>query len=162
MPSVPKLVAAILAGYALSGCAMKVPIVVDVPGMPNPERAMQESFARVDAEMNTLRGVSWEKAPRRQSDALPVVVPAELDKVVSFAWNGSLEGAVEKLATSIGYKVSVNAPASATQISIVLRADEPRRIYDLFEAIGGAAGDRATVKLDTQHQMVEVIYHVAA
>lgn len=161
MWSVSRLAAAAAVGCALSGCAMKVPVSLDVPGMPNPELAMQESFARVDAEMSALRGLRMDKGPLRQAEALPPVVPAELDKVVSFEWNGPLDGAVEKLGKAIGYRVSVARPWSGASIPVVIPAG-PRRIYDLFEEIGHAAGARATVKLDPRHQSVEVIYHVAA
>jgi defect-in-organelle-trafficking protein DotD len=89
------------------------------------------------------------------------VVPAELDKVVSFEWNGPLDGAVEKLGKTIGYRVSVVRPWHGASLPVVIPAG-PRRVYDLFEEIGHAAGARATVKLDPQQQTVEVIYHVAA
>lgn len=161
MSSVFRLAMAAAVGCALSGCAMRVPVAVDVPGMPNPERAMQESFARVDEEMRALRGHEGEKGPDGYAGALPRVVPAELDKVVSFEWNGPLHGAVAELAKSVGYRVSVERPWNGASLPIVIPAG-PRRIYDLFEEIGTAAGTHATVRLDPQHQTVEVTYHVEA
>lgn len=145
--------------YLLCGCAVKVPVSVSVPGMPNPELAMQESFLRVEEEMRQLRGSEpGEKGPVGSLGPMPTVVPAELDKVVSFAWNGPLHDAVEKLATTIGYRTSVERPWNAASVPVVL-SGEPRRVYDLFEELGRAGGSSATVRLDPQHQRVEVVYH---
>ena len=84
----------------LGGCAASVtpvPTNVDVPGMPNPEQALRESIEQVDAQMASLGRM----APSR--DALVPVVPAELQRVVSFTWDGSLDEGVARLAGSIGY-----------------------------------------------------------
>jgi len=141
------------------GCAATPPVVVSVPGMPNPELALQDSFLHVEEEMRLVRGVGPdEKGPVGSLGPMPKVVPAELDRVVSFAWNGSLHDAVEKLATTIGYRTSVERPWNAASVPVVL-SGEPRRIYDLFEELGRAGGSSATVRLDPQHQRVEVVYH---
>ena len=138
---------------SLAGCAHEVPTTVDVTGMPNAEIAMRRSMAHVDNEMSALGRLQ----PSRRGG--PAVVPAELDKVVAFEWEGPIEGAVEKLAKEVGYDVVVDAPFNAPSVSIGISAG-PQRVYDIFQAIGHAAGDRATVQVDPQHHRVQVIYHV--
>jgi defect in organelle trafficking protein DotD len=137
----------------LGGCAYQVPTTVDMPGMPNPELAMRESMAHVEKEMGELghAGPSLREGP--------VVVPGELDKVVAFEWNGPLDGAVKKLATEVGYTVLIDAPWDAPGVHVAISTG-PRRVYDIFEALGAAAGNQATVEVDPQHHRVEVIYHV--
>ena len=105
----------------LAGCAHDVPTTVDVTGMPNPEIAMRESIAHVDSEMAELGRMR--PVPRE----VPPVVPAELDKVVAFAWEGPLDGAVEKPAGVIGYTVAVAAPANAVPLPIGIRTG-PQRV----------------------------------
>lgn len=146
-----------LCGWAmaagLGGCAHEVPTTVDMPGMPNPEIAMRESISHVDREMGELGRMRV--APREA----PPIVPGELNKVVAFQWDGPLDGAVETLARTIGYTVAIDAPWNAPPVPIKF-AGGPQRVFEIFEAIGDAAGEQATVRLDPQHHRVEVIHHV--
>ena len=50
----PALISALLA----AGCAGVNPTTVAVPGMPNPEEALQQSMQHVDAEMAELGRLS--------------------------------------------------------------------------------------------------------
>lgn len=140
---------------ALAGCATRVPVTVEVPGMPNPEIAMRRSMDHVSAEMEML----GRRGPRAAVAALPPVVPAELDKVIAFEWDGPVVGAVEKLAQVIGYRVVVSGPWNAEPVPIRIKTG-PKRVFEVFQEIGSAAGDRATVELDPQNQRVEIIHHV--
>lgn len=157
MQATPRVVSLTLLMLApLGGCASyAVPTTVDVAGMPNPEIAMRESVDRVDAEMRELGRLT----PGPVQRSAPPVVPGELDKVIAFEWNGSLDGAVEKLAKSIGYTMTSNAPLGAPPVPIAITIG-PQRVFEVFEAIGEAAGAKATVQLDPQHHRVEVIHHV--
>jgi defect in organelle trafficking protein DotD len=119
----------------------------------DPELAMRESMAHVEKEMGELGRA---RPGLREG---PVVVPGELDKVVIFKWNGSLDGAVKKLAAEVGYTVLIDAPWNAPGVHVGISTG-PRRVYDIFEALGAAAGNQATVEVDPQHHRVEVIYHV--
>jgi defect-in-organelle-trafficking protein DotD len=139
----------------LAGCAMRVPVTVDVPGMPNPEIAMRRSMDHVAAEMEML----GRRGPRVAAAALPPVVPAELGKVIAFEWDGPVVGAVEKLAQSIGYQVVVRGPWNTEPLAIRINTG-PKRVFEVFQEIGVAAGDGATVELDPQNQRVEIIHHV--
>jgi defect-in-organelle-trafficking protein DotD len=114
---------------------------------------MRESIAHVDSEMAELGRMR--PVPREA----PPVVPAELDRVVAFAWEGPLDGAVEKLAGVIGYSVTVAAPTNAVPLPIGISTG-PQRVYEIFEAIGASVGNQATVQIDPQHHRIEVIHHV--
>ena len=88
-----------LAGLSLAGCAATpIPTAVDMPGMPNAEIALQESIDDVGREMDRIGKMGPEAAASNK----PVVVPGELDRQVSFQWNGSLDDAVRELARTIG------------------------------------------------------------
>jgi defect-in-organelle-trafficking protein DotD len=139
----------------LAGCAAdpKVPAGVDTTGMPNAELALQESLRKVDAAMAALSAV----APVAWSDN--PVVPAELQKIVTFAWQGPLDGAVRQLAASIGYTVKISGPQHSAALAVGIDSG-PKPIVELFRDLGTAAGDRATVNLDPLHHQVEVTHYV--
>jgi len=146
----------ILAGLiltSLGGCAHQVPPVVDMPGMANPELAMRESMSLVEAEKRALAHAGPVAA------AGPAVVPGELDRVVALEWNGSLDGAVRKLADEVGYTVVISAPWNTPDVHVDISSG-PRRVYDIFQALGAASGNQATIEVDPLHHRVEVIYHV--
>ena len=100
----------------LAGCAAdpKVPAGVDTTGMPNTELALQESLRQVDAAMAALDT----KAPAPVAWSDNPVVPAELQKVVTFAWQGPLDGAVRHLAASIGYTVKISGSQHRTALPV--------------------------------------------
>jgi defect-in-organelle-trafficking protein DotD len=139
----------------LAGCAAdpKVPAGVDTTGMPNTELALQESLRQVDAAMAAL-GTA---APIARNDN--PVIPAELQKIVTFAWQGPLDGAVRQLAASIGYTVKISDPHHRAVLAVGIDSG-PKPIVELFRDLGTAAGDRATIELDPQHHRVEVRHHV--
>lgn len=143
----------VLLSSLLGGCAQQVATTVDTPGMPNAELALRRSLDHVDREMGELGRMQ----PSRRGG--PAIVPGELDKIVAFEWEGPIEGAVEKLAKEVGYDVVVDAPFNVSSVSIGVRSG-PKRVYDIFQAIGAAAGDHATIQVDAQHHRVQVIYHV--
>ena len=149
---VPALAGLIL----LAGCAAepKVPATVDVTGMPNTDLALQESLRQVDAAMAALRTLA--PAVARNDDP---IVPAELQKIVTFAWQGPLDGAVRQLAASIDYTVRISGPHHPAALSVGIDSG-PKPIAELFRELGAAAGERATVELDPLHHRVEVTHHV--
>jgi len=139
----------------LAGCAsVHVPTTVETPGMPNPEQALQQSIQRVDAEMGEL----GEMNPTAGL-ATPPVVPAELERTVSFSFNGPIDRAITKLAAAIGYTAYVTAPVNAQPLNIGVNVSDVT-YYDLFWTIGDQAGTRATVEVDPVHHQVQVIHHV--
>jgi defect-in-organelle-trafficking protein DotD len=142
----------------LAGCAAPVhpvPTTVEAAGMPNPELALQKSFAEVDSEMSEL----GEMNPTIAAAAPPqAVLPDPLQKTVSFTWDGPLDGAVSKLALSVGYTFYVTAPKNAQQVNISISASS-QTAYQVFQQLGADAGAKATVQVDPLHHQVEVIHH---
>lgn len=146
----------VFAAGLLAGCASTIPVPTTVvtPGMPNPELALQRSMQHVDAEMAELGQLS----PSAERFSQPVL-PAPLQRIVSFAWKGPLDNGVAKLAASIGYTFYTTGPTNEQPLDVAIQiASVP--VYQVFQVLGEEAGTRATVRLDPQHHQVEVIHHV--
>ena len=141
----------------LAGCswAPKVPTTVDVTGMPNAELALRESFHQVDTAMASLGTLA--RTPPAHSET--PVVPAELQKIFSFTWQGPLDAAVRQLADAIGYTVTINAPDHPAPLTIGVKTG-PKPIVEIFRDLGDAAGSKATVEVDPLHHQIQVIHHV--
>lgn len=141
----------------LAGCAGRAVVTpdVDATGMPSAELALQRSVERVDAAMRDLGGMN---VSARFATALPAPVPAELQRPVTWAWSGPLDAGVKVLADRVGYRLVVTASPEAALIDVAV-SQRNARILDLFEALGTAAGTRATVIVDPDHRQVEVRYH---
>src|ERR1700761_3437602 len=149
------LLAASLIACGLAGCSSVTPIAtnVDTPGMPNAEVALQKSMDETSTELTRIGALQPAAAVASQ----PTVVPGELDRVVAMSWNGGLDGAVRKLANTGGYRVVVSGNASQA-VNVVVNPT-PQRVYDILHGLGDQAGELATVRVDAQHQLLEVIYH---
>jgi defect-in-organelle-trafficking protein DotD len=147
---------ALLALGLLAGCStvQPVPTTVVTPGMPNPEVALRQSMLNVDAEMAELGQVT----PAAAVPSTPVV-PEDLQRIVSFKWNGPLDQAVAKLAQSIGYTFYTTAPPNPQQVAVAIEIASVTA-YQVFQALGEEAGTRATVEVDALHHQVQVIHHV--
>jgi defect-in-organelle-trafficking protein DotD len=146
----------IAAAIVLAGCAgtIPVPTTVATTGMPNPEAALVQSMQHVDAEMAKLGQLT-----RSDASASGPIVPAELQRVVSFEWNGPLDKAAAKLAASIGYTFHTAGPAGQQPLVVAIQLSSVP-VYDVFQALGQEAGDRATVAVDPLHHQVQVLHHV--
>jgi hypothetical protein len=149
------LLAASLIACGLAGCSSVTPVAtnVDTPGMPNAEVALQKSMDETVGELARIGAMQ----PAAAVASKPTVVPGELERVVAMSWNGGLDGAVRKLADTIGYRAAFSGNAPRTVNVVVDPA--PQRVYDILHGLGDQAGDTATVRVDAQHQLLEVIYH---
>ena len=148
------LLAASLIACGLAGCNV-TPVApnVDIPGMPNAEVALQKSMDETAGELARIGAMQ----PTTAVASKPAVVPGELERVVAMSWNGGLDGAVKELADTVGYRVVVSGNGSQAVNVVVDPA--PQRVYDILHRLGDQAGDLATVRVDAQHQLLEVIYH---
>ena len=149
------LAGALTAGALLSGCASvtPVPTTVEMPGLPNPEAALQQSIRHVDAEMAELGQLTPASAQADQP-----LLPEDLRRTVTFAWNGPLDAGVAKLAASIGYTFYTTGPASQRPLNVAVQISSVP-VYQAFLALGEEAGSQAMVQLDPQHHQVQVIHH---
>ena len=140
----------------LTGCAglTKVPPDVAATGMPNTELALQKSMSDVDAAMAQLTGISTSPSPAQQS-----ITTAELNRPVSFAWNGPLNAGVRTLADQIGYHVTITGPSPGKPVAVAVKLSNVN-VLAAFQALGNAAGASATVLVDPDHHVVEVDHHV--
>jgi defect-in-organelle-trafficking protein DotD len=154
---VPLVPALILFGL-VTGCAAPVhpvPTTVVTPGMPNPEEAMLSSMQRVNAEMAELGQLT----PTPVTTSAGQVIPEDLQRIVSFSWNGPLDQAVAKVALSIGYTFYTTAPPDAKPVTIAIQLNSVPA-YQVFQALGEEAGALATVEVDPLHHQIQVIHHV--
>jgi defect-in-organelle-trafficking protein DotD len=87
------------------------------------------------------------------------VIPADLQRVVSFSWNGPLDQAVAKVALSIGYTFYTTAPPDTKPVTIAIQLNSVPA-YQVFQALGEEAGALATVAVDPLHHQVQVIHYV--
>ena len=144
-----------LVALSLAGCGV-TPVApnVDTPGMPNAEVALQKSMDDTAREMARIGAIE----PSGAVASKPTVVAGELDRVVSMQWNGALDGAVRRLGETIGYRTAVTGKAPQAGVKVAVDP-APRRVYDILHYLGDQAGDAATVRVDQQHQLLEVIYH---
>ena len=152
------LLSALAMALLIAGCTEFPNVGTDVAttGMPNTEIALRDSMRLVDAEMGKLGGLAPAPAP---SAAASPVLPGELQKVVTFTWAGSLEDGVRQLAGNVGYAVAlVPAPPGQAPAAVSV-ATGPVPVIQAFQALGDAAGARATVRVDPARRQVEVLYH---
>jgi len=149
------LLPALALATLLAGCAAvtPAPTTMAVPGMPNPEVALQKSMLHVDSEMSQLGRYT----PPAQRLA-PRIVPENLQRTVSFEWSGSLDAGVSKLAASIGYTFFTTGPSNQVAVPVVVQVSSVP-VYDVFKALGDQAGARATVEVDPVRHSVQVIHH---
>ena len=147
----------------LSGCAGQVtPIAsdVDVTGMPNSELALQRSMDRADAAMRDLGGRNVAFRSFSTSPTAPIV-PAELQRPETFAWSGPIDIGAKALADKIGYRLVVTQTIAGPSQPILVSVNTANAcIVDAFEALGTAAGPKATVIVDPVRHTVEVQHHV--
>jgi len=153
------LVVVVIIPVALAACAapvQPVPTTVATPGMANPEIALQATMRDVNSEMAELNGIMPPVPTTQPAPATPVV-PADLNRVVDFSWNGPLDKAVATLAQSIGYTFYVTAPPDNQPVNISIDTDST--VYEILQTLGSDAGSRATVSVDPLNHQVQVIYH---
>ena len=146
--------AGVVGALLLAGCAIRpVPTTVDTPGMPNPEAALRDSMRHVDAEMAQLGRMT----PSQGRAA--AVSPGDLERIVSFDFEGPLDKAVAKLALSIGYTFYTSGPSGAREVPVAVRLANVTALQAL-RTLGEQAGTAATVEVDPLHHQVQVIHHV--
>jgi hypothetical protein len=155
LSSKARLAGAGLVALSLAGCGV-TPVApnVDIPGISNPEVALQKSMDETAREMTRIGAMQPSAAIASQ----PAVVAGELDRVVSMQWNGSLDDPVKRLGETIGYGTAITGTVPEAGVNVAVNP-APRRVYDILRDLGERAGDAATVRVDQQHQLLEVIYH---
>ena len=92
---------------------------------------------------------------------LQTIVPAELQRPETFAWSGPIDIGAKALADKVGYRLVVTQTIAGPSQPILVSVNMANaRIVDAFEALGTAAGPRATVIVDPDRHTVEVQHHV--
>ena len=108
--------------------------------------------------------LAWGGPGHAQTGDSPFPVPAELLRPVTFAWTGSLDGAVRDLAGRIGYGfASVGMlggppPAGAERIEVSVSLVNTPAV-DVAQRLGNQSGGRAVVLVDPERRELRV-YHM--
>ena len=109
--------------------------------------------------------LAWAGPGHAQTGDDPFPVPAELLRPVTFAWTGSLDGAVRDLAGRSGYGFAsvgmlggpLPAGAESIEVSVSL-VNTP--VVDVAQRLGNQSGGRAVVLVDPERRELRV-YHMA-
>ena len=87
------------------------------------------------------------------------VVPEELQRPIGFAWNGSLDDGVRKVAAEVGYRVEVSGPPQPQPLAVAV-PNVATTLIGALTTLGNQAGSAATVRVDPINRRIEVIHHV--
>ena len=146
------------AGSGLTGCATgqvhSNPAVVTA-GMPNIQIALDRAITRTDAAVQQLNS---EPVATLAEAPLPQVLPAELQKPIRWSYSGPLDPAVQALAKSVGYQITISGPTDSPPIMVSVSMNR-LPIIDAFRTIGIQAGARASVIIRPAHHLIEVIHY---
>jgi len=148
-PRITLAAAALLA--VLGGCARVGPERpdVDAEGIANPEVALTRTMERVGKAMADLRA---DRGTR-------TVLPAELQRPITWRWTGRLDEAAKALAERVGYAYAPPGPdAPAMPVVAVNVTDTPA--IEVFRTLGTQAGTAATLVVDPEARIVQVKRHV--
>jgi defect-in-organelle-trafficking protein DotD len=87
------------------------------------------------------------------------VVPEELQRPIGFAWSGSLDDGVRKVAAEVGYRVEVSGPLQPQPLAVAV-PNVATTLIGALTTLGNQAGSAATVRVDPINRRIEVIHHV--
>ena len=84
------------------------------------------------------------------------VLPAEMNRPMSWHWSGPLDDAVSILARRVGYAAVTPAPAHA----ITVRVDDDNTTAGrLFDHLAAGADPRAEIDIDVPRHTIRIICH---
>jgi defect-in-organelle-trafficking protein DotD len=140
----------------LAGCAGPLPATypdVATPGMPNVQLALNSAIQTTIQAQDQLDQIAVAPA----AVGLPQVLPAELEKPVTWSYTGKLEPAVQALANSVGYQVQILGSPVGPPVPISVNIhDLP--INDAFTAVAAEAQSQATVSVVPLNHVVQIQY----
>lgn len=84
------------------------------------------------------------------------VLPAEMNRPVSWHWQGPLDQAVRLLAARAGYRTEI--PAHTTTPVIRIDRDDTT-LGRLFDEMAAASADVAGIEIDVPDHLVKVVWH---
>ena len=148
----PRITLAGLALFgALAGCAR--PAVerpdVDADAIANPEVAIVKTMERVAKAMDDLRAGRGARG----------VVPAELQRPVTWRFTGPLDQAAQALAERVGYAYAPPGPDAPAMPVVAINAQATPAI-EVFRTLGEQVGSAVAVVVDPETRIVQVKRHV--
>ena len=82
-----------------------------------------------------------------------------MQRPIGFAWNGSLDDGVRRVAAEVGYRVEVFGPPQPQPVAVAV-PNVVTTLIGALTALGNQAGSAATVRVDPINRRIQVIHHV--
>lgn len=111
---------------------------------------------RASAALQTLAAVEQKRTPSHSVAAVPEA-PVQLMRTVTFDWTGPVEPVVRKMAERASYKFRIQGDQPPVPVIVNVTAVE-KPVIEVLRDIGLQAGNRATVVVDAERQVVEISY----
>lgn len=142
---------------ALVACAPGRPIDRQLVSEPDPVALRLASAAdRSSAALQTLAAVEQARTPQANMN-LPPAAPQELRRTVTVNWNGPITGIAKTLADRAGYRLDVTGATPPVPVVVNISAYQ-RPVIEVLRDVGLQAGSRASVIVDSDRRVVEIVY----
>lgn len=117
---------------------------------PPPQPTLGQQMAILDAQANALAQTRY---PVRRPAS---VLPAELERPVSWHWSGTLRDGLRQIASQIGYRLIMDDTGPGPVVVIREATATQARLIDELNL---AAGPRYSVNIDVPTHEIRVSHH---
>lgn len=149
---------ALCAAMLVSGCSR-------TEGFPRPQLVAEPDpvvarlAAAADRAANALDTLASIENTRTPVEIPPLVAaaPVELRRAITVDWVGPVEPLARQLADRASYQFITSGQAPVTEAIVTLRVrNEP--LIEVFRNLGLQLNNRATLKVDPDNRVVEIVY----
>ena len=163
MPSMVKLISAMLLAVMLSSCSSSgrsgaiESDHANLVASPDKVSMMLAGAAdRASVALETLAAVEQARSP--EVSVAPIDdVPQELKRAITVNWVGPVEPIAQKLSSRAGY--AFQTIGTAPPVPMVVSVDvENMPVIDVLRSLGLQLGARGDVRVDGRRRMVEIHY----
>lgn len=142
--------------FGASGIGQAKPQLVAEPDSSS--LMLADAADRAARSLESLAAVEQVRTPSASAAAAMIPnAPIELQKAVTFSWNGPVEPVARDLAARAGYSFRTvgNQPPAPITVALDI-TNEP--IVQVLRDLGLQMGSRGDLKLDANRRTVEIIY----
>tara|TARA_B100000686_G_scaffold354937_1_gene468342 strand:- start:4111 stop:4602 length:492 start_codon:yes stop_codon:yes gene_type:complete len=117
---------------------------------------LAEAVDRASTALATLAATEQKREPTVTIDPVPKA-PVQLMRSISLEWTGPIEPVARQLADRASYRFLVQGEAPPVPVVVdVVAVNKP--VIEVLRDIGLQAGQRATVIVDSNQQLIEINY----